>query len=79
LNKSLPKEAYRILKKSGFEYKTERIDELDHGADHKWEILDIVKNVFWKSAGLMMKRCSINVLASARALAKLGALITHKG
>jgi hypothetical protein len=49
---------------------------LDVG-DKKWAFMDFIRNTHWSKEGLKMENCSINLLASARALAKLGAFMAH--
>lgn len=41
--------------------------------------LGFVEKCLWSREGLKMENCSINVHASARALARLGAFMAQKG
>ena len=56
----------------------EKTKEIDHG-DPNAKILDHMKNLFWEPVGYKMENCSIGLLASSRALAKLGAFMANKG
>ena len=45
----------------------------------KVDIMTMIKELFWKPIGLRMENGSTTMLASARALAKLGAFMANKG